>query len=142
MGCRCDGPVRHYVTGWRRGEPVDKEHPSRMSGWKRIAILIGVILSIAWIGVMLARSSQHMLALRLAIADEAKKSCEKKNETDCSQVWIPAYFEAQKRDDDLPTRLKPGIVEAFVPVLAGWLIAYGIILAMRWVAEGFRLDRR
>jgi hypothetical protein len=38
-----------------------------MSGWKRIVILIGIVLSIAWIGVMFYRGSNHMLALRLAM---------------------------------------------------------------------------
>lgn len=91
---------------------------------------------------MLVRGSEQMRLQRLAIADDARKSCEVKRETDCSSVWMRAYFEAEKFQYDTPVLLKPGVLEGLLPVLAGWLIAYGIVFGFRWVREGFNLDRR
>jgi hypothetical protein len=115
--------------------------PERIGGWGRLAVVVGVVLSIVWSGAMLYRGSEQMRVQRLAFADEAKKSCEASSEKDCSGAWIRAYFEAQKRQDDLPDLLKPGAFEAFIPVLIAWLTAYGIVSAVRWVAEGFKQER-
>jgi hypothetical protein len=114
----------------------------RIGGWGRIAIVVGIVLSIVWTGVMLVRSSDEMRALRLAIADDRKKSCvERSTKTgeDCSTVWLRTYSEAEQRDRELPA-LIPEIVKALIPVLAAWLIVYGIISAIRWVSEGFSKD--
>jgi hypothetical protein len=115
--------------------------PERIGGWGRLAVVIGIVLSIVWSGAMLYRGSEQMRAEVLATADDAKKSCEEKGEKDCSRAWIDAYLEADKRQFETPGFLKPGFFEAVVPVLVGWLTAYGIISATRWVAEGFRLVR-
>src|SRR5262245_1961517 len=79
---------------------------------------------------------------RLAIADGAKKLCEERSEKDCSKAWMRAYFETENRQRDTFLLLKPGAIEAFVPVLVGWLIAYGIVSATRWVADGFKQGQR
>ena len=113
----------------------------KIGGWGRIAVLIGVVLSIAWMGAMLVQGSDRMRAQRFAIADESKKTCEKKSEKtgeDCSGVWMRAYFAAEQLDRDRPALLQPGMLEALLPVLAGWLIVFGAISAFRWVVEGFR----
>src|SRR6476660_4925489 len=109
---------------------------SRISGWGRVATLIGIVLSCAWIVVMLVRGSEHMHAQRIAIADGSKKSFERNKEkgVECFRVWFRTYIEAEQRDRDRPVLLNPGVFEAFLPVLAGWLIAFGFILAIRWVA--------
>jgi hypothetical protein len=90
---------------------------------------------------MPVRGSEYVHARRIGIADADRKSCEersKKTGEDCSGVWFRSYTEVEKLDHDTPAILKPGIPEALFPVLAGRLIAYGII----WVAEGFKKDRR
>jgi hypothetical protein len=114
----------------------------RIGGWGRLAVVVGITLSIVWSGAMLYRGSEQMRLQVLAAADEAKRSCEERGEKDCSGAWMRAYFATQKRQDDTPEMFRPGFLEAFVPVLVGWLIAYGVISATRWVAEGFRLEQR
>jgi hypothetical protein len=53
---------------------VDESQTSRIGGWGRIAIVIGVVLSIAWTGAMIVRGNEQMRFQKLAIADDAKRS--------------------------------------------------------------------
>jgi hypothetical protein len=115
-------------------------YPGRTIGWGRIAILIGIALSIAWTVFMLGRSSKQMLAHEVAIADEAKNSCESKTGQDCSKVRVRTYHEAYERDHAAGSLL-PRIFEAMFPALVGWLIAYGIISVNRRVRRGWKMKR-
>jgi len=118
---------------------------SQISGWGPIAILIGVVLSIAWTVVMVERGREQLGVWVQTSADAAKDFCLRRNETEgrqdnCWVAWSKAYFEAQQRNRDIPYVLKPGVMEALLPVAAAWLIACGVIAAFRWVAEGIRKD--
>lgn len=120
---------------------VDGNQTSRIGGLGRVAIVFGIVLSIAWIGAMLVRGSEQMRVERLSIPDAAQKSCQERQEKDCPSVWMRTYFEVEKRQRDTPDLAKPGVLEGILPVLVGWLIAYGVVSAVRWIRDGFKLDR-
>jgi hypothetical protein len=104
---------------------------------RRIAIVIGIVLSIAWTGYWMVQKAEQLHALKMLTADGAKASCERKNaaggpQEDCATAWFNAFFEADKQKVELAD-----LILILIPVGLAWLIAYGIVAAIRWVAEGF-----
>jgi hypothetical protein len=53
----------------------------KIGGWGRLAIVFGIVLSIVWVGAMLYRGTERAHVQMLAIADDAKRTCEERRRT-------------------------------------------------------------
>jgi hypothetical protein len=107
---------------------ADGNQTSRVGGWRELLSCLAPSYRLPG-SVPCLRDSEQMRVQRLSIADDAQKSCQERRERDCSGLWMRAYFEAGKLQRD-------------IPALVGWLIGYGVVSAVRWIRDGFKLDRR
>ena len=104
---------------------------------RRIVIVIGIILSIVWMGYGVVQESERMRRHSRLVAEEAVKACSRRNTPgeNCADTMVIAYLEAEARQqDDSVTNALRLLPYLFVVALA-WAIAYGAVAAIRWVLD-------
>jgi hypothetical protein len=106
----------------------------KLNGWERI----GVILSVIWIPYGFFKVSGAALDDATASVSQRLRQC-----VENSPVELESKCKASF-DHDWPIAVANshhwlwGIAGALIPILLGWLFAWGLVLLFKWVVAGFR----
>ena len=113
-----------------------------MKGWRRIGIVLSVIWFVgffgyAWSSAMdnAMNSASTLSCYRLYDASDAPFPDKKKYEACIAP--IEARFMEQNEFLHSPRGVMLFVGIDLATILVGWLIAWGIIAVVRWVARGF-----
>jgi hypothetical protein len=129
----------------RKALSVDGQNISRLgrlNGWQRI----GVVLSALWCFGVVAKTCYESFEaasfnaqITECCEEEKKRPFEKKR---TAGEWISACelldVCAKRIKKPIAPQLQPLLTLLFLPVAAGWLVAFLVISTTKWVREGFK----
>jgi hypothetical protein len=109
----------------------------RLNGWQRI----GIVLSVVWavVGPIYIEQEHEAYA-----RDEARFSYRLCRDAQSSSADPSECSKDYDRTYEAFLGWKPSwgnwALLAFVPIVGGWLLMWGIVALVRWIRRGFRLS--
>jgi uncharacterized membrane protein len=102
----------------------------RLNGWQQI----GALASVVWVlvgPVYLINKDTHHATKQASLA---MRACYKAGRKDCLKVYDTTYAASR----DIKPTWSSWAILAFVPMVAAWLVVWGLLALFRWIRAGFR----